>query len=35
MILEPQFDSYRDDADKVWLEKNGKMLGLDMLLRLD
>lgn len=35
MILEPQFDSYRDGADKVWLEKNGKMLGLDMLLRLD
>lgn len=35
VILEPQFDSYRDDADKVWLEKNGKMLGLNTLTILD
>ena len=35
MILEPQFDSYRDDSDKVWLKKNGKMLGLNTLIKLD
>lgn len=35
VILEPQFDSYRDDADKVWLEKNGKMIGLNTLTILD
>lgn len=35
VILKPDFDSYRDDADKVWLEKNGKMIGLNMLINLD
>ena len=35
VVLEPQFDSYRDDADKVWLEKNGEMIHLNTLLELD
>ncbi|WP_350656439.1 WG repeat-containing protein [Psychrobacter sp. S1-30-MNA-CIBAN-0213] len=35
VVLEPQFDSYRDDADKVWLEKNGEMIHLSTLLELD
>ena len=35
VILEPKFDSYRDDADKVWLEKDGKMLRLNTLIKLD
>ena len=35
VILKPEFDSYRDDADKVWLEKNGKMIGLNTLIKLD
>ncbi|WP_201618060.1 WG repeat-containing protein [Psychrobacter urativorans] len=33
-ILEPQFDSYRDDADKVWVEKNGEMVRLETLINL-
>lgn len=35
VVLEPQFDSYRDDADKVWFEKNGETIRLDTLLELD
>ncbi|MGO1742843.1 MAG: hypothetical protein ACTHYZ_01075 [Psychrobacter sp.] len=35
VILKPQFDSYRDDADKVWVEKDGKMLRLKSLIKLD
>lgn len=35
VVLEPQFDSYRDDADKVWLKKNGEMIRLNTLLELD
>ena len=35
VVLEPQFDSYRDDADKVWVEKQGIMLRLDSLINLD
>lgn len=35
VILEPEFDSYRDEADKVWVEKDGKMLRLKSLLKLD
>lgn len=35
VLLEPQFDSYRDDADKVWLERNGEMIRLSTLLELD
>lgn len=35
VVLEPQFNSYRDDADKVWLEKNGEMIHLNTLLELD
>ena len=35
VILKPQFDSYRDDADKVWLEKNGKMRRLNTLMTLE
>lgn len=25
VLLKPQFASYRDDGDKVWVEKDGKM----------
>ncbi|WP_296244892.1 MULTISPECIES: WG repeat-containing protein [unclassified Psychrobacter] len=35
VILKPQFDSYRDDADKVWVEKNGKMRRLNTFITLD
>ena len=35
VTLKPQFDSYRDDADKVWLEKNGKMRRLNTLMTLE
>ena len=35
VVLEPQFDSYRDDADKVWLKKNGEMIRLNSLIDLD
>ncbi|TXD97762.1 WG repeat-containing protein [Psychrobacter frigidicola] len=35
IILKPQFDSYRDEADKVWVEKNGEMVSLDTLIKLD
>lgn len=35
VILEPQFDSYRDNANEVWVEKNGKMIRLNTLLELD
>lgn len=35
VVLKPRFDSYRDDADKVWLEKNGEMIRLSTLLELD
>ncbi len=32
VILTPQFDSYRDDGDKVWVEKNGKMRRLNSFI---
>lgn len=35
VVLAPQFDSYRDDADEVWVEKQGKMLCLESLIDLD
>ena len=35
VVLKPQFDSYRDDADKVWLQKNGKMVPLETFIKLD
>ena len=35
VILKPEFDGYRDDADTVWLEKNGKMFGLNTLIKSD
>ena len=35
VILEPQFDSYRDDANEVWVEKNGKMRRLNTLMTLE
>ena len=35
VILEPQFDSYRDDANEVWVEKNGKMQRLNTFIKLD
>lgn len=35
VVLKPQFTSYRDEADKIWVEKNGKMLRLKSLIKLD
>lgn len=35
VVLKPQFESYRDDADKVWLQKNGKMVPLETFIKLD
>ncbi|MGP5337331.1 WG repeat-containing protein [Psychrobacter maritimus] len=35
VILEPQFDSYRDDANEVWVEKNGKMQRLNTFIKLE
>ena len=35
VTLKPQFDSYRDDADKVWLEKNGKMRRLNTFVKVE
>jgi hypothetical protein len=35
IVLKPQFESYRDDADKVFVEKNGKMVGLETLIDLE
>ena len=35
VILEPQFDSYRDNANEVWVEKNGKMQRLNTFIKLD
>ena len=35
VVLEPQFNSYRDDADEVWLENQGKMLRLEHFIDLE
>ena len=35
VVLKPQFESYRDDADKVWVQKNGKMVRLETFIKLD
>lgn len=35
VILAPQFDRYRDEADKVWVEKNGKIVRLNTFIKLD
>ena len=35
VVLAPQFKSYRDEADKVWVEKRGKMRRLDRFITLD
>lgn len=35
VVVEPQFDSYRDDADKVWVEKQGELVRLESLINLD
>ena len=35
VVLKPQFESYRDDADKVWVQKNGKMVSLETFIKLD
>ncbi len=35
VVLKPQFESYRDDADKVWVQKNGKMVPLETFIKLD
>ena len=33
IILAPQFTRYRDEGDKVWVEKNGKMVRLESLIK--
>lgn len=33
VILAPQFTRYRDEGDKVWVEKNGKMVRLEPLIK--
>ena len=33
VILVPQFTRYRDEGDKVWVEKNGKMVRLEPLIK--
>lgn len=33
VVLAPQFTRYRDEGDKVWVEKNGKMVRLEMLIK--
>ena len=33
IILAPQFTRYRDEGDKVWVEKNGKMVRLEPLIK--
>lgn len=35
MVLAPQFDSYRDEGNKVWVEKQGKRFDLATLIELD
>ncbi|MFZ2844944.1 WG repeat-containing protein [Psychrobacter sp.] len=35
VVLKPQFESYRDDADKICLQKNGKMVPLETFIKLD
>lgn len=35
VVLPPQFTSYRDEGDKVWLEKDGEMLRLANLIALN
>ncbi|WP_350558240.1 WG repeat-containing protein [Psychrobacter sp. CAL346-MNA-CIBAN-0220] len=35
IVLKPQFDSYRDEGNKVWVEKQGKMVRLETLTILD
>lgn len=33
VVLAPQFTRYRDEGDKVWIEKNGKMVRLEPLIK--
>lgn len=33
VVLTPQFTRYRDEGDKVWIEKNGKMVRLEPLIK--
>ena len=35
VILKPQFASYRDDGEKVWVEKDGKMRRLNTFITLN
>ena len=35
IILAPQFDSYRDEGDKVWVEKKGAMLPIEKFIKLE
>ena len=35
IVLKPQFDSYRDEGDIIWVENSGEMVRLDTLLDLD
>lgn len=35
VVLAPHFDSYRDDADEVWVEKQGEMIRLESFVNLE
>lgn len=35
IVLKPQFDSYRDEGDKVWVKKSGEMVRLDTIIDLN
>jgi hypothetical protein len=35
VVLKPQFNSYLDEGNKVWVEKNGVMVRLNTLIKLD
>ncbi len=35
VILKPQFDSYHDEGDTVWLEKNGESIRLNTFIESD
>ena len=35
IVLDAKFDSYRDEGDKIWVEKADRMVRLDTLINLD
>lgn len=35
VVLMPQFDSYYDEGDKVWVERNGEMKLIETIIKLD